>query len=85
MPIKLSSKLLKNKSARDRKKYLGGKKDIHENDLQHLQAARASAMKIIKKNNSWVKISCVLNGKILPPGEINDITWKKLRLSSKQV
>lgn len=78
VPVQLSSRLLKNKSAQGRKKYLDGKKDIHESDLQHLKAARASAMKIIEKNNSWIKINCVLSGKILSVEKINDIIWKKL-------
>jgi dTMP kinase len=79
VPIDFSFKLLENKSAKNRKKYLNGKKDIHESDVRHLQDAKNSAMKLIKKNNNWIKIDCVKNGKLMSIKEIHEIVWNKLK------
>lgn len=78
VPLKLSLKLLKNKSAQKRKKYLQGKKDIHESDPRHLQDAKNSAIKLVEKNNNWIKINCVKNGELLKISEISQIIWSKI-------
>lgn len=71
MPLKISQKLLKEKTAQKKKVYLRGKKDIHENDLKHLADAKNSAIKLIKKSNNWIKIDCAQKGKPLAIEEIN--------------
>jgi len=78
VPIEFSLKLLKNKSAQERKKYLRGKKDIHESDRKHLQDAKNSAIKLIEKNNNWIKIDCVKRGKLLAIADISQIIWSKI-------
>lgn len=78
MPVEISLKLLENKSAQSRKKYLGGKKDVHEND-SHLQDAKKAAIEIVKKSNNWVKINCAKGGQPLPPEEICEMILKKLK------
>lgn len=78
VPIEFSLQLLQNKSAQDKKKYLKGKKDIHENDLKHMQDARSSAIKLIQKNNNWTKINCVKNKKLMSIEEVGDIVWNKV-------
>lgn len=71
MPIDISQKLLKTNSAKKKKTYLKGKKDIHENDLNHLSDAKNSAIELVKKNNNWIRIECSQNGKPLSVEEIN--------------
>jgi dTMP kinase len=78
VPIEFSLKLFKNKSAQKRKKYLKGKKDIHESDRKHLQDAKNSAIKLVKKSNNWIKIDCVKKGKLLPIPDISQIIWLKI-------
>lgn len=76
-PLFFSIKLLENKSAKSRKKYLKNKKDIHESDSGHLLNAKKSAVELIK-NNNWIKINCVKSKKLLSREEINNIIWKKI-------
>ncbi|KKR21519.1 MAG: Thymidylate kinase [Candidatus Moranbacteria bacterium GW2011_GWA2_39_41] len=78
VPIEFSLQLLQNKSAQNKKGYLKGKKDIHENDLKHLQDAKNSAIKLIQKNNNWVKINCVKNKELMSIEEIGEIVWQKI-------
>lgn len=79
VPLEFSMKLLKSKSAQNKKKYLKKEKDIHENDLRHMQNARASAMKLVEKNNNWIKINCVEKGKLMSIEKIHGIIWNKLK------
>ncbi len=78
IPLKFSVELLKDKTAKSRKKYLKGKKDIHESDPLHLINAKKSAVELIKKNNNWIKINCVKSKKLLSQEEINNIIWKRI-------
>lgn len=77
VPIKFSVNLLKEKKAQSKKRYLGGKKDIHENDLKHLQDAKESAIKLVKKINNWTRINCVKNNKLMSIEEVSEIVWKE--------
>jgi len=79
IPLKFSVELLKNKTAKSRKKYLKNKKDIHESDLAHLINAKKSAVNLIKKNNNWIKIDCVKNGGLLSREQINNIVWNAVK------
>jgi len=76
IPLKFSVELLKNKTAKSRKKYLKNKKDIHESDPLHLINAKKSAVNLIKKNNNWIRIDCVRDGELLSREKINDIVWE---------
>ena len=78
VPIKFSVKLLEEKKAQSKKNYLKGKKDIHENDLKHLQDAKESAIKLVKKLNNWTRINCVKNDKLMSIEEVSDIIWNKV-------
>lgn len=78
VPIKFSVNLLKEKKAQNKKQYLKGKKDIHENDLKHLEDAKESAIKLVKKLNNWTRINCVKNNELMSIEEINNIIWNKL-------
>jgi len=76
VPLKLSLELLKNKDNLEKKKYLAGKKDAHENDPQHLLNAKRSALNLVKENNNWVDIQCAKNGKLLSIEEISEMIWR---------
>ncbi|MFA5994542.1 MAG: thymidylate kinase [Parcubacteria group bacterium] len=78
VPITFNMQLLQNKSAQDKKQYLKGKKDIHENDIQHLQDAKNSAIKLIQKNNNWIRINCIKNRKLMSIAEVSAIIWTKV-------
>jgi len=76
---KISEKLLDNTDSKNRKKYLGNKKDIHESDSDHLENARKSALKLVKEQNNWINIECVENNKLLPIKDITDKIWKNIK------
>ncbi|MDP1883988.1 MAG: deoxynucleoside kinase [Candidatus Moranbacteria bacterium] len=78
VPVEITQKLLIGEEGGYKKRYLKGRKDAAENDIAHLQDARASAIKLIRKNNNWQRINCVKNGELMPIGEINDMIWNKV-------
>ena len=57
------------------KKYLEGQGDQHENNLEHLEAARESGLKMIAENNNWVRITCSENGSIMPIETIHEAIY----------
>jgi len=79
MPCDFSEKLLTNIDAKNRKKYLGDKKDIYESDPKHLQNARKSALELVKEQNNWINIECVKNNKLLPIKDITDKIWENIK------
>ncbi|HBB56431.1 TPA: thymidylate kinase [Patescibacteria group bacterium] len=84
MPLDVSLRLLGNKSAQDRKKYLNGKKDIHESDSRHLEDAKKNAIEIVKKSNNWIKINCAKRSAPLKPEEISKIILEKLKFVQRK-
>lgn len=78
VPIEITQKLLAIESGGHKKRYLKGRKDAAENDVQHLQDAKDSAIKMIKKNNNWERINCIKNNKLMSIEEISNIIWNKL-------
>lgn len=79
MPIKLSLKLLKEKSLENKKRYLEGKKDLAENDIKHLQDSQKSALSIVERSNKWYQIECSSGEQILPKEEIHEKVFEKVR------
>ncbi|MDD5589584.1 MAG: deoxynucleoside kinase [Candidatus Portnoybacteria bacterium] len=79
VPTDFVLNLLKNKSAKKKKDYLKGRADAHESSADHLRAARESALKIIQKNNNWIRINCVQDDRLLSKREVNDLVWKELK------
>jgi len=70
----ISQQLVDKKAARE---YLHGKKrDIHEDDLNHLKNAETAYLNIAKLYPEFKLIECVKNNQILPPEEIHAIIWK---------
>jgi dTMP kinase len=56
-----------------------GKRDIHENDLGHLQSAEKVFLEIAKKFPDFHLIECMRNGSIMKKEEISGLIWDKLK------
>lgn len=76
VPLEISLELLKNKEAKERKRYLVGEKDGHEN-REHLERARKCAECL--DNRNWIWINCAPDGKLLPEEQISEKIWKKVQ------
>jgi len=74
--LEISLVLLKNKDAQEKKSYIGGKQDGHENE-NHLREVRQISEDLIKRFG-WIKIDCMKNGKLVSPEEISKIIWNDL-------
>lgn len=75
VPLNVSLKLLEKKSAKEKKKYLNGKKDAHESDLKHLQNAKRSALNLVKESSNWINVKCVANDELLSKEMISEKVW----------
>lgn len=78
VPIPITQKLLLSKENQESKQYLGGAGDQHENDLDHLENAKQSGLKMIAENNHWVKINCTENGKMRSIQDISDTIYLEI-------
>jgi dTMP kinase len=74
----IAQELVDQKSIRD---YLskGKKKDIHEEDINHLKKAREAYLDLVKREANWLKLDCVENSKILSIKEIHEKLWKLVK------
>jgi dTMP kinase len=64
VPLEVSGKLLKNEGNKEKKKYLNGKEDLVENNLDYMENSKASAVKMLEETNNWVEINCIENDKL---------------------
>jgi len=72
----VSQKLVDKKESRE---YLHGKKrDIHEDDLNHLRDAERAYLEIATLYPEFKVIECVEDNEILPPEVIADMIWKEI-------
>ena len=83
VPYEVSKKWLENKVAQRSKKYLKGKKDVAEENLNYLKNSRNCALSLATKNKNWTKISCC-EGLVCMSieevgGEVFNIVIKKLK------
>lgn len=78
---KMSPKIFDEEKKKKRKFYLGDKKrDIHEKDLSHLNAALNSYLEIAKEFPRDFKIvDCLKGGNFLSPKVINDKIWNLVK------
>jgi len=66
---------------KNKRNYLSGKlKDQYEENLNYLQKVEDMYLTMVKNNNSWLKIDCVKDGKILPPEVIHQKIIDKIFL-----
>jgi dTMP kinase len=82
VPLELSLELLqkarKSGESEKKKRYLEGKEDQAESDIEHLKAARVSAESVAKMSKDWVTVRCSGDGKILPREIINDLIYNEV-------
>ncbi|KKQ27069.1 MAG: Thymidylate kinase [Candidatus Magasanikbacteria bacterium GW2011_GWC2_37_14] len=72
----ISQQLVDKKGERE---YLHGKKrDIHEDDLNHLRDAEQAYLNIAKLYPEFKLVECVKDNQILPPDEIHAIIWAEI-------
>ena len=72
VPLEIGQKLIENKGHRD---YISGKKkDIHEEDLEHLKQAEQAYVEVAKKYG-WTIIDCTENGVLMSIPEIHKKVW----------
>lgn len=73
VPAEIAQQLVDRKAKRE---YLRGtKRDIHEDDLQHLKNAEKSYLEIAKTFPNFVLIECVKNNKLLSIESIHEKIW----------
>lgn len=78
----IAQQLVKKKEERD---YLsGGKKDIHETDLNHLKNAEKTYLEIAGRFPNFFLIECVENNQILTPEEIHKKIWDLIKQKINQ-
>lgn len=77
--VAITQKLLKQKGNQESKKYLEGRGDQHENNLEHLEAARESGLKMIAESNNWIRIGCSREGDIFSIDVIHELIYEKVK------
>ena len=78
MPVEMTNKLLKNKVTQESKKYLKGKKDVHEESTEFLAQSRTNALKIVAEHNHWVKVECAPKGTLRTREDIHEEVYKEV-------
>ena len=79
VPVAITQKLLILKGNKESKKYLEGRGDQHEHNIEHLESARESGLKMIAENNNWQKIECTENDEILSIETIHQRIYEKIK------
>lgn len=77
--VKITQELLVKKGNKESKKYLEGQGDQHENNIEHLEAARESGLKMIAENNNWIRIGCSREGDIFSIEKIHELIYEKVQ------
>ncbi len=73
VPVEIAYHLVEKKEQRT---YLKGeKKDIHEEDINHLRCAQQTFLEIARKNKDWVTIDCTRDGILLSEKAISNNIW----------
>jgi len=73
VPAEIAYQLIEKKEQRA---YLAGKKkDIHEEDINHMRYAQQTFMEIAKGKKDWVTIDCTKNGAMLSEQMIAEKVW----------
>jgi len=73
VPYEIGQELVDKKGKRD---YTSKKRDIHEQDKEHLKNAYNVYMEMAEKYENWVKVDCVKDGKLLDPEPIAEKVFK---------
>ena len=76
VPFEVSKLWLQKKSAIKKKKYLKGKKDVAEENFEHLKNSRNSALLLEKQNKNWEKIECCKGMLCMSPEQVHEKVHK---------
>lgn len=78
VPAEVSFKLIEKKGRRE---YLrGARKDIHEEDIEHLRAAENAYLQVAKLwPKEYIVIECAKDGQPLPIPEIHEKIWEMVK------
>lgn len=77
--VEITQELLVKKGNQESKKYLEGQGDQHENNIEHLEAARESGLKMIAENNNWIRVGCSRDGDIFSIEHIHKLVYEKVK------
>lgn len=73
VPVDIAYHLIEKKEQRA---YLaGGKKDIHEEDINHMRSAQQTFLEIAEGKKDWITIDCTKDGALLSEHMIADKVW----------
>jgi dTMP kinase len=75
VPVHITQRLLKEKKALDKKAEYHKGIDQHEDNLEHLQNAKESGLKMVASMNTWERIECYKNDTMLPIPVIHNKIW----------
>jgi dTMP kinase len=77
MPVEIGQQLVDKKGDRE---YVGGhKRDIHEDDLDHLTDAASAYLYVAKKYN-WPTIQCAPDGNLRTIEDIHEELWNLVKI-----
>jgi dTMP kinase len=77
VPWEIGQKLIDKKEARE---YIKGKKrDIHEDDSEHLKKAQQSYIKLVEEDPDWKRVDCIKDGELMSREEIHEKVWKVVK------
>lgn len=73
VPVETACRLVEKKEQRS---YLAGeKKDIHEENINHMRYAQKTFLEIANGKDNWITIDCTKNGELLSEQVIADKVW----------
>ncbi|KKO19104.1 MAG: hypothetical protein DCC43_11915 [Candidatus Brocadia sp.] len=77
VPAEIACRLVEKKEQRA---YLAGaKKDVHEEDINHLRCAQQTFLEIAQGKKDWITVDCTENGQLLPEQIIADKVWQVVK------
>lgn len=83
VPIPIVLKLIRERSKKNTRSYLGKKKDKkedqHEKDVKFLENSRKSALWLARTQKGWIKIECVKDGVLETREDIHKKIYEKIK------
>ena len=76
MPPEIAVRLIARKKQRG---YLAQGRDIHESSLAHLEATREVYRQLASETAAWVTVECAAEGQPLPPEQIAEQVWRRVK------
>ncbi len=83
VPFEISKQRLLEKTAKDKKKYLKGGRDIVEENLRYLKDSRQSAIVLAQENKNWTKIECCKGNVCMSPEQVGEEVYKIVKKKLK--